>query len=73
MLVVPEKDSNFCNNCLYLIVIQALKDIETSLIISSLGTEIPLSSKRTVTDVVSEHHPTIYKIFDNSKELNIII
>jgi len=73
LLIVSEKDSNFCNSCLYLFVVQALKDTETSLIISSLGTEIPLSTKRTLTDVVSEHHPTLYKIFDGSKELNISV
>jgi len=53
--------------------VKALKDTETSLIISSLGTEIPLSTKRTLTDVLTKYHPTIYKIFDNSEELNITV
>lgn len=73
LLVVSETDRDFCNNCLYLIVVEALKDTETSLIISSIGTEIPLSTKRTLTDVLTEHHPTLYKIFDSSKELNISV
>lgn len=73
LVVIPENHSEFCSQCLYLIVVTALKDTETSLIVSSLDTEIPLSTKRTLTDVLTKTHPSRFKIYDNSKELNISI
>jgi hypothetical protein len=53
-----EKDKNICEKCMYLIVVKALKDTETSLIISSPGTEIPISVKRDITDVLEKDQST---------------
>lgn len=71
VLVASMKDKGYCLGCFYLIVVRPLKKTKSSFIISNGAIDVPISTKKEITDKLAKDEHITYRLFDQRKELNI--
>ena len=71
VLVATQKDKGYCLGCFYIIVVQPLKKTKTSFVIYNGAIDVPLSTKKEITDKLEKDEHITYKLYNQRKELNI--
>jgi|JI61114C2RNA_FD_contig_123_49420_length_3560_multi_5_in_0_out_2_2 hypothetical protein len=71
LLVASKNDKGYCLGCFYIIVVRPLKKTKTSFVIYNGAIDVPLSTKKEITDRLEKDEHITYRLFDQRKELNI--
>lgn len=71
VLVANKQDKGFCLGCFYIVVVRPLKKTKTSLVVANGAIDVPISTRKDITDRLDKDEHITYRLFDQRKELNI--